>query len=191
MAKYDVTHSCGHEVTHQLYGKTKGFGGRESRLEWLETQPCLECRDKERAEQRAAESASAAEANQSAGLVALSGSEKQIAWAESIRRPVIEHLRSVDGDPSIIDERLSETARGEIRDAIALLVAEVVEQAEAKWWIDNREGIAVVQFGRTLKIEDRGSALRYLVHAMRARPGLTPTAAAEAAAYRESRKPQA
>jgi hypothetical protein len=73
MAKYYITHSCGHEATHDLLDP---INGRESRAAWLEKQPCMDCK-------RAAENAAAKEAN--AGLPALEGNEKQIAWAESIR----------------------------------------------------------------------------------------------------------
>lgn len=40
MAKYVVTHSCGHTQVHMLFGPTKD---RERKLEWMATQPCTEC----------------------------------------------------------------------------------------------------------------------------------------------------
>jgi hypothetical protein len=40
MAKYDVTHSCGHEQTHQLFGK---MDSRYNRIAWMEKQPCDAC----------------------------------------------------------------------------------------------------------------------------------------------------
>jgi hypothetical protein len=47
MAQYTAYHSCGH-VSHQvLYGPERG---RQQRLEWLRTVPCLDCkRDAEQA----------------------------------------------------------------------------------------------------------------------------------------------
>lgn len=43
MAKYDITHACGHQQTHVLYGKHSGFGGRDSKIEWLGGQDCKDC----------------------------------------------------------------------------------------------------------------------------------------------------
>lgn len=40
MAKYTVTHSCGHDQDHQLFGPTKD---RESRAAWLQGKVCTEC----------------------------------------------------------------------------------------------------------------------------------------------------
>ena len=41
MAKYDITHSCGHTETVQLFGAGKE---RESRIAYLEKTPCAECK---------------------------------------------------------------------------------------------------------------------------------------------------
>lgn len=40
MGKEIVTHSCGHTVTHDLYGK---HADRDRKVAWLETVPCQEC----------------------------------------------------------------------------------------------------------------------------------------------------
>ena len=69
MAKYTIHHTCGHEDVVQLYDPNKE---REKRIEWLESQPCLECRLE--------------------GTEDLKGSEKQRAWAGEIRRHFINSL---------------------------------------------------------------------------------------------------
>jgi len=48
MAKYDVTHSCGHVQTHELFGKNSE---RERKISWLEGQDCTECWKKAKREQ--------------------------------------------------------------------------------------------------------------------------------------------
>lgn len=175
MAKYDVTHSCGHEVTHQIYGKHSGFGGRESKIEWLSGQPCLECKRAAEAAERAKASAVAAEANVSAGLPALTGSDKQIAWAESIRAAAIAKL---GGTPEIA-HHLSEAAKAELSDALVLIRSEITDQAAAKWWIENRDEDVVSNPARWMRdqLKSRHEAL-------------APTAAAEIAARLAARKPQ-
>lgn len=42
MAKYTITHSCGHTAEHQIYG-TNTHGEREKRAAYLETTLCAEC----------------------------------------------------------------------------------------------------------------------------------------------------
>lgn len=55
MAKYNITHSCGHTQEHNLFGKHSGFGGRDSKKEWLAGKPCTDCWKKEKAEEAAKE----------------------------------------------------------------------------------------------------------------------------------------
>lgn len=78
MAKYTVTHSCGHEEVVNLIGPHRD---REWRMARMEEEVCHECYLR----QLAAENAKAAEENKKNELPALTGSEKQVAWAESIR----------------------------------------------------------------------------------------------------------
>lgn len=78
MAKYEVTFSCGHTGTVELFGKT---ADRERKLRWYETSAvCPEC-------YKAQQKAESEEFN--AGLPALTGSEKQISWAKDIRAKAI------------------------------------------------------------------------------------------------------
>lgn len=52
MAKYTVSHKCGHSQTHELFGKGSE---RERKITWLETTDCKECWSKsQRAERDAA-----------------------------------------------------------------------------------------------------------------------------------------
>ena len=78
--KYEVTYSCGHVGTVHIYGTA---AERERKIDWYEKYAvCPDCYEKARQE----EAATAAKQNKADGLPALTGSEKQIRWAESIRK---------------------------------------------------------------------------------------------------------
>lgn len=128
MARYDITHTCGHESVVRL---TRKSSYREWMTERLEGQLCDSCWQAEKARRRAEENSAAAAANAAAGLPELTGSEKQVAWAETIRRQKLDTLESVlrepfdrmDADPVRLDAALN---------AIRI-------RPEARWWIDNRD----------------------------------------------------
>lgn len=73
--KYTVTYACGHDGVVNLFGKA---AERERKLAWLATCDCVDCR---RAKQMDAAAAAEAKYN----LPALTGTEKQVAWARKIR----------------------------------------------------------------------------------------------------------
>lgn len=118
MAKYTVKHTCGHEQEYQLFGK---HSERERRLEWLATQDCPNCR-------RAAEEKKNAEAIAGSPFAeientVLSGSEKQIAWAQNIRKAFLAELAGINV--------------GKYTSAIIKFFA---EQTAAKFWVDDVHG---------------------------------------------------
>ena len=86
MAKYDITYSCGHSATIQLYGKTEE---REKKIKWLESEGfCPECYKKYQREEAARK---AAEILEAAGITfpELTGTEKQIEYAKNLRNAYI------------------------------------------------------------------------------------------------------
>lgn len=89
MAKYDVTFACGHTATVELFGKSSD---REWKLQRMAEGLCPDCyRAQQEAERKAASEAAAEEAKKQ-GFAELKGSEKQIAWAETIRAKFMEQL---------------------------------------------------------------------------------------------------
>lgn len=87
MAKYTVTRACGHEEVVVLFGKIKN---RDWRLENVEpSKLCYECYQVELAKRREEENREAAETAKEMQLPELTGSEKQIAWAETIRQKML------------------------------------------------------------------------------------------------------
>jgi hypothetical protein len=159
MAKYTVSHSCGHEVVHQLFGK---HTDRDRKIEWLESVPCLDCKRREDEESLAAANAEAAASNAEDGLPSLTGTEKQIAWAESIRKELLERCAKgietieankakVNSDPEeyahVID-RLNQDGFSSFDEFVSLAAAAVERlkaEEKASWWIDNRgESVDVI-----------------------------------------------
>ena len=139
MAKYDVTYGCGHEATIQLYGPGKD---RDRKIEWLERDGlCGDCYKAKRDAEFAARNTAAAAEN--AALVALTGSDKQIAWAESIRRDQLAGLakRDLRIRPAMM-ETIGVTSNDprivQMDNMIEQMVSTARTQASAKWWIDNR-----------------------------------------------------
>ncbi len=126
MAKYDVTHSCGHAAEHQLYGK---LAQREYRMERLAEETCPDCQaaERDRANQQAARD------NADAGLPSLTGSDKQIKWAESIRQDIL-------ADTATLRDRIVSGAPDDAeRDRALSALRSVTDQTSAAWWIDNRD----------------------------------------------------
>ncbi len=80
MAKYTVTYKCGHTAEVQLYGK---YVDRERKIKWYSTINCPECETKEQRE-----------IAEKAGLPALTGTEKQIAWAVKLRNDALDIINT-------------------------------------------------------------------------------------------------
>lgn len=84
MAKYTITHTCGHEHEYQLFGKSRE---RDRKIAWLEKQECPACR-------RKAEEEAAKKATEGMELPELEGTEKQVKWANTIRGQFINATRT-------------------------------------------------------------------------------------------------
>ena len=111
MAKYDVTYTCGHTETVELFGKTSE---RERKIKWMEGN-CL-CPACYKAEQQAKAKV--------LDLPALTGTPKQVAWAETLRNGVFEKLEF---------EKLT---RG--KNPTDEFLAWLKDQTESRFWIDNK-----------------------------------------------------
>ena len=143
MAKTTFTHTCGHEDS--TYGHNRDDA--DEKAERLAQSLCWECR-------RAAEAEAAAAKSAELALPTLIGSEKQIAWAETIR------VRAFERFPEALDEmfvRLWSADRAlqmkakynldidliaialEVADLRALIETEYRAETSARWWIDSRD----------------------------------------------------
>lgn len=87
MAKYEINYACGCVKTVNLYGHHKD---RERTIEWLKTQECPECKRRRENEESAAKA-------KAAGRPELTGTEKQIAWANTIRENTVAEISAEKG----------------------------------------------------------------------------------------------
>jgi len=147
MSKYTITRKCGHEEVINIVGKVSE---RDRKAEWEEGRLCYDCWKAEQAAERAAESNAAAEEAKAEGLPRLEGSEKQIAWAETIRAKMLLDLSALEtrhkiyqakldsGDfpPDTPEEKIN-AARDELaKNAVA--IGRIKSNSAAKWFINNR-----------------------------------------------------
>lgn len=146
MSQYEIHRQCGHVETIQIYG-TDAHGERGRRADREATRVCSDCYRAGREATRAAESAAAAERSAQEGLPALTGTDGQVAWAETIRGA------AVDGVDALL-VRIAQWAQGDpgrVADADRLgpaLTAAVAGHTDAVWWIEHRDAPV-----RTLHIE--------------------------------------
>ena len=137
MALYTIKHTCGHEIDQQIYGPDTR-GQRQFKANRLADQPCSDCQAAARAAGQAAQNRlSAAE---SAELPTLTGSERQIAWATTIRLGFMEQIQEWAAERTATarshgstDEQI-ETFAGQVATTSAWMLG----QTSASWWIDRR-----------------------------------------------------
>lgn len=128
MAKYQILYLCGHTEEKQLFGPE---ARRQSYIAWCgEAAQCTACR---KADAEAATEALEVEY----GLPALQGSEKQVAWARTIR---FKALREVI---DYIDQKRSKAEQLGILEKFEAQAAEKLQilcrPAAARFWIDGRD----------------------------------------------------
>lgn len=107
------------------------------------------------------------------GLEPLKGTEKQIAWANTIRLQMLPRIDAagvtVKNHITSMSRSLSAEALAELRDAAALLLTEMRAQPEARWWIDYRNDDLADMMVKEL--QKRGATLAPTAYAeLRSRP---------------------
>ena len=128
--KYDVTYSCGHAGTVELYGKTSE---RESKIRWYETTAvCPECYKKQQE--------AAAETTTKYDLPELEGSEKQVAWAKKLMESAITVLET-EGRKTAEEQAPTEAAKSQAHKAIDAHIARIRSAKHAADIIDTFKGI--------------------------------------------------
>lgn len=170
MAQYEVEHICGHKQTHALFGPHRG---RQSKIEWLEGTDCYDCYRAAKAAKHAAEAVVATATAQEYDMPALTGSEKQVPWAETIRVNWLKGFEDetprnsqpawhyqwrtiLHSDPHVVDatgEWVKATGIKPNLEASLCAVRETLTQdvyawaagqTNAHWWIDNREDLTML-----------------------------------------------
>jgi len=131
MVHYDVDYACGHSQEVELFGKTSA---RYEKIEWMERGLCPDCYRAEKQKEREQENERAAKLSKLLGFSQLEGTEKQVAWANSLRQKTFESICKTGTPHPIYGYVL-------IAEAISLEVS-------AGWWINNRQ----VDFVRIFKM---------------------------------------
>lgn len=122
MSQYDIQRACGHQDTIDIRG-TNVRGERDRRAMWEGALDCFACRRAERQVRNDELNARAARIAEASGWPALSGSDRQAAWAQDIRATMI---------AALVDEC------GTREDIAALLITAILRRTDARWWIDRR-----------------------------------------------------
>jgi len=75
-------------------------------------------------------------------MTKLTGSEKQIAWAETIRSDFSRSLEALKG--KITDSDKSDPRMVRAQEIVTELENEIDQVEESRWWIDNRQTSAAL-----------------------------------------------
>jgi len=110
-----IIHACGHEQGHYLTGYDSQ---QERKANWLKTTSCRDCFVAEKRAEEAAAAALSSAAISHLDLPLLTGSDRQISWASTIRTKRLAVLTNLNSDA----------------DYQACL-----QLTDAKWWIDRRD----------------------------------------------------
>lgn len=121
--KVNITFSCGHEGTIEVFGKAEE---REQKIKYFEEYGM--CSDCYKAEKQAEEKSFAVKYE----LPELKGSGKQISWANKIRKEKIEAFESEK--PAI-----RKGAGDAFADFLDGFTEHYYKNTSASWWIDHRE----------------------------------------------------
>ena len=110
-----IIHSCGHEQAHHL----TGFDSQQARkARWLKTTICRDCFVAEKRVEETAAAALSGAAISHLDLPLLTGTDRQIGWASTIRTKRLAALTNSNSDA----------------DCYACL-----QITDPKWWIDHRD----------------------------------------------------
>lgn len=136
MAKATIRRACGHLTAEQFYGSSNERTRREA---WLRTQVCRDCmqaNERQAAEQQA----------EATGLPALVGSEKQIAWATTIRATLLAEIDALIADWRARGRKVgysdADLDAAPAAQQQAALLTTLRAQTEARYWIDHRSDTA-------------------------------------------------
>lgn len=133
MAQYTITRSCGHTESVQIYG-TNSHGERERKAQYEASKACAECYKAQLAQERQASAEAGAQVAADAGLAPLTGSDKQVAWANQIRGKFLAELDGIKAQAAAAGQDWDSPVAAETR----ALVDKVLAHTDSSWWIDNR-----------------------------------------------------
>ena len=123
--KGEVTYHCGHSETRSFSGS---HSARDAYIEKLSREDCPACR-----------SAQAATRSADAGLPALTGSDKQIAWAEQIRQQAVTAF--AEAQDVIEAAAPDEASKQRALDTLAMIRTRTMGTTDSHIWIEIRDRV--------------------------------------------------
>ena len=123
--KREVTYHCGHSETRSFSGR---HSARDAYIEKLSREDCPACR-----------AAQAKTRSAAAGLPTLTGSDKQIAWAEQIRQQAVTAF--AEAQDVIQSAAPDADSRQRALDALATIRTRTMGTTDAGIWIDIRDRV--------------------------------------------------
>ncbi|MFF5265469.1 hypothetical protein ACFY4C_41880 [Actinomadura viridis] len=127
--KVRIEHLCGHTATADITGPNT-HDQRDRKADSLASQPCPDCSRAERDAARQQQAKAAAATATEHGWPPLTGSEKQVAWAEQLRAAAIAEMG--ERLTARLDPDTAQRAHDCWTDA-------ALRRTDASWWIDHRD----------------------------------------------------
>ena len=143
MAWYYGEFSCGCEGRVNVIGPTKD---RQWKVDKKFAGLCEECFNKKLEEEREQANRKSLEKAKEMELPELTGSEKQIAWANTLRQQLIEKAENINIDNAALKILLKEVDKEGL---MLLLDHMLITETESKFYIENR-GISDLSFSKIL-----------------------------------------
>lgn len=128
MAQYNIHHTCGHEETVQIYG-TNVHGERQRKVECLESKPCRDCERKAMREENLT------------GAAELTGSDKQINWANDLRAKAIDDIKAKLAKIDTQYIAAPQNWKDAQRKAGEAIITAMLAETSAKTIIDHRDNL--------------------------------------------------
>lgn len=136
--KINVKCSCGHEIEVEVFGSADE---RENKIKWYENHVCSDCY---KAQQTADN-----------GLPALTGTEKQISWAESIRAKRLDEVKALYHQTAERNRKVlaahperaadAKKAQDDLDKFYAQVMAWMQSKCDACFWIDTRDELNFIR----------------------------------------------
>lgn len=117
MAKYDIMYKCGHTVKTELFGKETD---RQRIIQNANSMLCSECHKLQQVDETK-------KVEESLNLPSLTGTEKQITWAQTIRAKFFTELNNLIAVKGMPDHPAFKLAYERLNNSI-----------DASFWIDNK-----------------------------------------------------
>jgi len=137
-----VPHACGHTMLYPFYGDDE-FTWAE-RAQQLVQASCRLCAAAERQEEQRKKAVQARYHAAERGLPPLEGSDKQVAWAETVRINAFGAIDKVNKWVEQVNAQAEEEDPDHwhsVKQGIRKATEYLEEQTDAKWWIDHRHGM--------------------------------------------------